>query len=65
VNGNQACVLFCVCAAACGVDTQFNGLTVLSLFIGLLLGTGLGVVMAQVLPRKIASIASKPEVRPL
>lgn len=46
------CCLLCVphslCAGPCGVDTTFNGLTVLALFIGLLLGAALGWVMAQV-----------------
>ena len=38
--------------AYCGVDTSVNGMTILSLFIGLLLGTGLGIVVAQILPKK-------------
>ncbi len=48
----------------CGSDSQVNGMSVVSLFIGLLVGTALGVVMAQVLPaRAAANAAKKDQVR--
>lgn len=46
-------------AAFCGNDSQVNGMSVLSLFIGLMVGTGLGIVMAQVLPAKMAAAQAK------
>ncbi len=38
---------------------QVNGMSVLSLFIGLLLGTGLGIVVAQVMPTRADAASAK------